>query len=181
MTVISIATPATENRRVARSLVRSALRETLAALLGQPAASIALVSPSGGAIRVASPLFPLSLSISHSTGISVAAICQGLAIGIDVMQIEAVTPGQTEWMRLAGDYLGPQVKAKLQNAPPETFPSVFAQAWTDFEAALKCLGLGLTEWSPKLASRLASCRVVALDLPANYCGSIATAAGDTRR
>ena len=181
MTVISIATPATGNRRVARSLVRSALRETLAALLGQPAASIALVSPSGGAIRVASPLFPLSLSISHSTGISVAAICQGLAIGIDVMQIEAVTPGQTEWMRLAGDYLGPQVKAKLQNAPPETFPSVFAQAWTDFEAALKCLGLGLTEWSPELASRLASCRVVALDLPANYCGSIATAAGDTRR
>ena len=181
MAVISIATPATENRRVARSLVRLALRETLAALLGQPAASIALVSPLGSAIHVDSPVCRLILSISHSPGLSVAAICQGAAIGIDVMQIEAVTQGQTEWMRLAGDYLGPQVTAKLQGAPPETFPNVFAQEWTDFEAALKCLGLGLTEWSPELANRLASCRVVALDLPANYCGSIATAAGDTRR
>ena len=181
MTVISIATPATENRRVARSLVRLALRETLAALLGQPAASIALVSPLGRAIYVDSTICPLRLSISHSPGISVAAICQGAAIGIDVMRIEAVTPGQTEWLRLAGDYLGPQVTVKLQGVPPDTFPSVFAQAWTDFEAALKCLGLGLTEWSPELASRLANCRVVALDLPANYCGSIATAAGDTRR
>jgi 4'-phosphopantetheinyl transferase len=160
-------------------LVRSALRETLAALLGQPAASIALVSPLEGAIQVASPLFPLRLSISHSPGVSVAAICQGAAIGVDVMQIEAVTPEHTEWMRLAGDYLGPQVTAKLQSAPLATFPSVFAQAWTDFEAALKCLGLGLTEWSPELASRLASCRVVVLDLPANYCGSIATGATDS--
>ncbi|MBC7598109.1 MAG: 4'-phosphopantetheinyl transferase superfamily protein [Polaromonas sp.] len=179
MTVISIATPATENRRVARSLVRSALRETLAVLLGQPAASIALVSPLGRVIHVDSTTCPLSLSISHSPGISVAAICQGAAIGIDVMQIEAVTPGHPDWLRLASDYLGPQVTANLQSAPPATFQSVFAQAWTDFEAALKCLGLGLTEWSPELASRLASCRVMALDLPASYCGSIATVAGDS--
>jgi 4'-phosphopantetheinyl transferase len=181
MTVISIATPATENRRVARSLIRSALRETLAALLGQPAASIALVSPLGRAIYVDSTICPLSLSIGHSPGISVAAICQGAAIGIDVMQIEAVTHGHPDWLRLAGDYLGPQVTAKLHSAPPATFQSVFVQAWTDFEAALKCLGLGLTEWSPELSSRLASCRIMALDLPASYCGSIATVAGDTRR
>ena len=181
MTVISIATPATENRRVARSLVRSALREVLAVLLGQPAASIVLVSPHGHAIQVDSPICRLSLSISHSPGLSVAAICQGAAIGIDVMQIEAVSQGQTEWMRLAADYLGPRLTAKLLSTPPATFQSVFVQAWTDFEAALKCLGLDLTEWSPELASRLASCRVKALDLPDNYCGSIATAAGDTRR
>ena len=179
MAVISIATPTTENRRVARSLVRSALREALAILLGQPAASIALVSPPGGAIQVASPLCSLSLSIGHSPGLSVAAICQGAAIGIDVMQIEAVTLGHPEWMRLAGDYLGPQVTAILQSAPPATLQSAFAQAWTDFEAAIKCQGLGLTEWSPELASRLASCRILALDLPAGYCGSIATAATDS--
>ena len=179
MAVINIATPATEKRQVARSLVRSALRETLAVLLGQPAASIALTSPPGGAIQVDSTLFQLSLSISHSPGMSVAAICQGAAIGIDVMQIEAVTLGHPEWMRLAGHYLGPQVTAKLQSAPSATLPSAFAQAWTDFEAVLKCLGLGLTEWSPALATRLASCRILALDLPAGYCGSIATGAADS--
>ena len=179
MAVINIATPVTEKRQVARSLVRSALRETLAVLLGQPAASIALVSPLGSAIHVDSPVLSLSLSISHSPGMSVAAICQGAAIGIDVMQIEAVTLGHPERMRLASDYLGPQVTAKLQSAPPATLSSAFAQAWTDFEAALKCLGLSLTEWSPELASRLASCRVMALDLPANYCGSVATAPTDS--
>lgn len=174
--VIRIATPATENRQIARSRVRCALRETLAVLLGQPAASIVLTSPPGGAIYADSSVCQLSLSISHSPGMSVAAICQGAAIGIDVMQIEAITPGYPEWMRLAGDYLGPQVAAKLQRAPSAAFPNVFAQAWTDFEAALKCLGMGLTEWSPELAGRLASCRVLALDLPANYCGSVATRA-----
>ena len=179
MAVINIATPVTEKRQVARSLVRSALRETLAVLLGQPAASIALTSPPGGAIQVDSTLFQLSLSISHSPGMSVAAICQGAAIGIDVMQIEAVTLGHPERMRLASDYLGPQVTAELQSAPPATLSSAFAQAWTDFEAVLKCLGLGLTEWSPALATRLASCRILALDLPAGYCGSIATGAADS--
>ena len=179
MAVINIATPVTEKRQVARSLVRSALRETLAVLLGQPAASIALTSPPGGAIQVDSTLFQLSLSISHSPGMSVAAICQGAAIGIDVMQIEAVTLGHPERMRLASDYLGPQVTAELQSAPPATLSSAFAQAWTDFEAVLKCLGLGLTEWSPALATRLASCRILALDLPVGYCGSIATGAADS--
>ena len=175
MAVIRIATPVTENREVARSLTRSALLETLAVLLDQPAASIILISPPGKAIQVDSTCFQLNVSISHSPGVSVAAICQNAAIGVDVMQIDAMTLAHPEWLRLAGDYLGPQVKAKLQSAPPPTFPGLFAQAWTGFEATLKCLGLGLTEWSPELSRRLASCHVMALDLPANYCGSVATA------
>ena len=175
MAVMRIATPVTENREVARSLTRSALRETLAVLLDQPAASIILISPPGKAIQVNSTFFQLNVSISHSPGVSVAAICQNAAIGVDVMQIDAMNLAHPEWLRLAGDYLGPQVKAKLQSAPSAIFPSLFAQAWTGFEAALKCLGLGLTEWSPELARRLASCHVMALDLSANYCGSVATA------
>ena len=175
MAVIRIATPITENREFARSLTRSALLETLAVLLDQPTASIILISPPGKAIQVDSTCFQLNVSISHSPGVSVAAICQNAAIGVDVMQIDAMTVAHPEWLRLAGDYLGPQVKAKLQSAPPPTFPGLFAQAWTGFEATLKCLGLGLTEWSPELSRRLASCHVMALDLPANYCGSVATA------
>ena len=176
MAVIRIATPATENRTAARSLVRSALRETLALLLGQPAASITLVSPVGRAIWVDSTPLQLRLSISHSPGVSVAAICRGASVGTDVMRVEAATYEHLDLMRLARDYLGPQATALLQCTPPETFPSAFGQAWTGFEAALKCLGLALTEWSPELAIQLARCRVFALDLPADYCGSVAIAA-----
>lgn len=176
MAVISVPTPATENRMLARQLVRSALRETLAVLLDQPAASVALLSPPGAAIQVHSTPFQLGLSISHSPGMSVAALCRGAAIGTDVMRVDASTHGHSDVMRLACDYLGPQVTALLQSIPPETFPRAFAQAWTDFEAALKCLGLALTEWSPELGKQLARCRVLALNLPANHCGSVATAA-----
>lgn len=176
MAVISVPTPANENRLVARNLVRSALRETLGALLDQPAASIALASRPGGAIRINSTPFRLSLSISHSPGVSVAAIYRGASIGTDVMRIETDPQEPLDWMRLACDYMGPQVTALLQTTPPETFPSAFARAWTGFEASLKCLGLALTEWSPELGKQLAWCRVVGLNLPANYCGSVAIGA-----
>lgn len=174
--VISVPTPATENRTAARSLVRSALRETLAVVLGQPAASIALMSPVGRAVWVDSTPLQLRLSISHSPGVSVAAICRGASVGTDVMRVEAATYEHSDLMRLARDYLGPQETVLLKCTPPETFPSAFGQAWTGFEAALKCLGLALTEWSPELAMQLTRCRVLALDLPPNYCGSVATSA-----
>ena len=177
MTVIRVATPSTENRPLARSLVRSALRETLGAWLDRPAASFDLVSPPGKAVWVASSPVQLHLSVSHSPGWSVAAICRdvgvGVGVGVDMMRLDAGPEKGADGMRLANDYLGPQVTARLQGTAPEIFPSAFAQAWTGFEAALKCLGLGLTEWSPELGQRLAGCRVAALDLPAHCCGSVA--------
>lgn len=173
MTVISVPSPVTTNRLLARDLVRAALRQTLAAFLCQPLASITLVSLSGQAIRVDSPLAHLHLSVSHMPGMSVAAISRGAAIGVDVMLVERDAAAMPDWARVALDYLGPAVSDRLQRTPPAQRPAAFAQAWTNFEACLKCLDLGLTEWTPVLAQQLATCRDMPLDLPENCRGAIA--------
>ena len=173
MTVISVPTPATTNRWLARNLIRTAVRETLAVFLDQPAASITLVSRPGQAIWVDSPLARLQVSVSHMPGVSVAAIGRGAAIGVDVMHVDPGAEGMPDWARVALDYLGPTVTDLLQNTSHAQRPAAFAQAWTRFEAGLKCLGLALTEWSPVLEQQLAACRVMALALPENCRGAIA--------
>ena len=164
LTVIGVATPDSTDRTLARALVRTALCETLAAFLDRPAASITLVSQPGQAIAVKAPI-PLSLSLSHAAGVSVAALHRGLDVGIDVMRLEDGVAATLDWLRVARDYLGPDVTARLQATSAAECPAAFVQAWTRLEACLKCLGLGLTEWSPALAAQLAICRVTALDFP----------------
>lgn len=173
MTVISVATPATTNRLLARELIRTALRETLAAFLDQPAAAITLVSPPGQAIWVECPLVQLHISVSHMPGMSVAALSRGAAVGVDLMPIHQSADEMPDWEPVALDYLGPAVAVLLQNTPPAQRPAAFAQAWTRFEACLKCRGLALTEWTHSLAQQLATCHVMALDLPENCRGAIA--------
>ena len=56
---------------------------------------------------------------------------------------------------------------------PAQRPGVFAEAWTRLESCLKCVGLPLTEWNPRLAQQLLNCHVMGLDLPESCCGSIA--------
>ncbi len=176
LTVISVPTPVTTSRLLARNLIRAALCETLAVFLGQPAASVRLVSHAGRAIRVdalPAPLARLHVSLSHAPGMSVAAIGRGAAVGVDVMHVQRGAEGMSDWARVALDYLGPTTTVLLQRTSPEQLPAAFAQAWTRFEACLKCAGLALTEWTPVLEKRLASCRVMALALPENSRGSIA--------
>jgi 4'-phosphopantetheinyl transferase len=176
--VISVPTPLTAHRGLARELVRTALRETLAVFLNQPVASITLVSRPGQAIGLASPLAHLQISVSHMPGLSVAAMAQGVAVGVDVMDVQQSTEDALpDWAAVALDYLGPDVAAGLKNTLPAQRPAAFAHAWTHFEASLKCLGLALTEWTPALAQQLATCRVTALALPDPYRGAIAIASG----
>lgn len=173
MTVISIATPATNHRLRARELIRTALLETLAAFLHQPAASFSLVSRPGQGIEVGPLLAGLHVSVSHMPGMSVAAIARGVAVGIDVMPILQGAQAMPDWEPVALDYLGPAVTALLKHTAPLLRPAAFAQAWTHYEASLKCQGLALTEWRPMLAHQLATCRVMALALPEHCRGAIA--------
>lgn len=173
LTVISVPTPDTTDRTWARKLVRDALQQTLGALLGQPAASVALVSRPGEAIAVDSPLMPLGLSVSHAPELSIAAICRNASVGIDLMRLQDGMEADANWLGVARDYLGPHVAAGLQVTAPADYPVAFTQAWTRFEAGLKCLGLALTEWSPELAQQLATCQTWALDFAANPGGLVA--------
>ena len=172
-TVISLVTPETTLRHAARARVRSAFQDVLGALLYRPAASIALISQPGQAILLDLPETRIGLSVSHAPGLTVAAIRVGGAIGIDLIRIEPGVAELPDWERVAQDYLGPQSCRQLATLPPAQRAAAFAQAWTRWEAGLKCLGLGLTEWTPALESRLASCVVRALAVPDHYGAAMA--------
>lgn len=172
LTVIGIAAPDSPLRQTARAHLRGALCDTLGSLLERPAASIPLRSQPGLAPVLNLPDARISLSLSHAEGLSVAALHAGGAVGVDVMRVlPDVLP---DWAAVARDYLGPPTCDQLAAVAPAQRALAFAQAWTRWEAGLKCLGLALTEWTPGLAQRLALCRITPLALPAPYCGALAT-------
>ena len=172
LTVIGRETPLTASRAEARVAIRQALTQTLAAFFKQPTTAVTLVSRPGQALRVMVPgAGPVQVSISHMAGFSLAAIRIGGAVGVDVMAAQApLLPG---WELVALDYLGPQAAAALHRTAPAEQATAFAQAWVAWEARLKCLGLGLTEWTPSLALRLSACDVHELALPPGLCGALA--------
>ena len=167
--VISVETPLTTIRHIARQRIRSALSEALGILLAQPAQSVALISEPGQPIRLGLPKQQCGLSISHEPGLSVAAINLCGAIGIDLMR-----PGDVpDWQQVALDYLGPQICKRIREHPENRRAHAFAQEWTRYEACLKCLGLGIDEWHPALQSKLQRCNVTELALPDGIVGAVA--------
>lgn len=178
-TIISVPTPHTTDRELARHLIRTALRQTVADFLEQPVTTIYLASRPGQGIWLDTALMPgvlplpLNLSVSHAPGLSVAALGWGVAVGVDVMQLAPDAAEMPDWQQVAQDYLGPIVTESLRQTAPAQRSAAFAQAWTHVEACLKCLNLPLTEWTPALAQQLASCRAMALALPEQAYGCLA--------
>jgi len=163
--VVAIDTPDTPIRDTARQLVRTVLREILG--------DVELVSAPGQPIRLARPDSPLSISVSHETGLSVLAIRRSGPVGIDLLRL----PDNPDWKAqipvLARDYLGPQIAQRIAHLPPAEQMAHFARAWAEHEASLKCRGLPLEEWSPALVEKLSPCRVRQLVMPTGYIGAIA--------
>lgn len=172
LTVIRITAPDTAIRPAARAHIRVAVCDTLGSLLERPAASIPLHSQPGRSLVLDLPDTHIGLSLSHAEGLSVAALHVGGPVGVDVMRV--LPDALPDWLVVARDYLGPQTVDQLAAVAPAQRAWAFAQAWTRWEASLKCLGLALTEWTPALAQCLASCRITPLELPAPYCGALAT-------
>jgi 4'-phosphopantetheinyl transferase len=171
--VISVDTPRTTLRDAARVQLRGAVRDVLGLQLNRSPASIGLISVPGQAIGVDLPGHAISVSASHEVGMSVAAIGRGAAIGVDVMRL----PQEFDWQPLARDYLGPQAWATLARMPQHEQLPAFTREWTRLEAALKCLGLGLQEWSASLARQIQACRIIGLELPAGLFGAVACGPG----
>ena len=89
------------------------------------------------------------------------------------MHVGGLAADMPDWAQVALDYLGPAEAAQLHISSPAHRPAAFAEAWTRHEACLKCFGLELTEWTPALASQLASCQVMGLSLPDHCRGTVA--------
>ncbi len=168
--ICCVPVPAAAPRHEARRLVRLVVQARLGELFAMPAAAVQLFASPGQPVRLAPPLAQVGVSFSHDAGLSLAAINQGGAVGVDLM---CCPPPWDDLADLARDYLGPQLAATLAEMPATARQRTFAQAWTAHEASLKCLGLPLAEWSPALAERLATCRACALPLPAGWVASVA--------
>lgn len=169
--VLMLVTPATTLRDEARALVRTALRSCLAPLLDCVPATVPLHIEPGQAPRLDVPGRSIHLSISHEAGLTLAAVRDGGRVGVDLMR--ATDAALPDWQATAHDYLGPEATARILAVSAAQRPRAFARAWTRHEAALKCLGLPLSEWTPALARTLASCDLTDLALPAGYVGAVA--------
>ena len=167
--VISVTTPSSTLRDTARAQLRGAVREVLGLRLHRAPETIALLCVPGEAIRVDLPGHAISLSASHESGISVAAIRQGGPVGIDIMRL----PEEFDWQPVARDYLGLQAFAKLERMPQHEQLPAFTREWTRLEAALKCLGIGLQESNVSLERQIRACHIIRLELPAGLFGSVA--------
>lgn len=119
----------------------------------------------GDARHAAVTPLDIGISISHESGLSLAAINLRGAIGVDLMRVQDIA----DWEIVARDYLGPDAARVLNSIPATRRASAFATAWTAREASLKCLGLPLQEWTPLGLP----CRQQELLIPDGYAGSIA--------
>lgn len=132
-------------RAQARARIRLALREMAANALGLDVQRVTVGSVAGSAPRLLLDGEPCAagISLAHDGRVSVAAFHAHGAVGVDVMQVKETA----DWFDVARDYLGPQALATLMATPPDERALAFALAWTRREAALKCLGLALSEWT----------------------------------
>jgi 4'-phosphopantetheinyl transferase len=159
-------------RGAARARVRVALREALGQLAGLAPDAILLQSTPGCAPAVSYPgreQAAPGVSISHDEPLSLAAIHLHGAVGVDLMRVQAIP----DWRAVARDYLGPHATALLEALPVADRAAAFARAWCAHEARLKCHGLQLAEWTPRLAGQLDGCHCRELALPAGIKGAVA--------
>jgi 4'-phosphopantetheinyl transferase len=153
------------DRPRARVRIREAIHDALLTLTG---AAVTLHGASGEAPwALGAAGRRIGLSISHEGALSIAAIHLDGAIGVDMLHAQL----PADALAVALDYLGPDAAQALTMADPAARPAVFAAAWTDHEARLKCLGIDLGEWDAN--PRLALCQVFALDLPEGLIGTLA--------
>lgn len=171
--VWALPTPPGAARDVVRALARAALGELLAALQGdaisEPRGKVPLTNVRGEPPRA--PGRPdLHLSLSHAEGLSLLA-CHSAPVGVDVQALPVQADAAT-----AALFLGPHWHlAQSGQALAAPISIVFAAAWTQHEARLKCAGVPLVEWSDALAARLAHYRCAPLQSAAlsGWCAALA--------
>ena len=108
-------------------------------------------------------------SISHETGLSIAAVAPDSKVGLDIVLIDP----HIDWQSVSQLYMGPQAYLAITNMPPDQQAGHFSLLWACHEARLKCHGIALSEWSPQLERTLVDCQVHSLNLPSGYAGAVA--------
>ncbi len=169
--VIAVRTLPTTLRSQARKLIRIAIRQVLAKKLSCPYAEIKLTSELGQSLKLSQPRQNIGLSISHESSLTLAAINMNGGVGVDLIDVNSI-PNDHEIYILANEYLGTQLAEYISLLPSELQNHAFAQAWTEFEARLKCLEKSLTEWTPSSALKLNTLAIRSLNMPDSYIGTV---------
>ena len=169
--MIAVRTLPTTLRSQARKLIRMAITQVLADKLSCSYAEIKLISQSGQSLKLSQPRQSIELSISHESGLSLAAINVNGKVGLDLIDVKSI-PNNNEIYKLASEYLGTQVAEYLSLLPSELQKHAFANAWTEFEARLKCQEKSLTEWAPSSALQLNTLSTRPLKLQESYIGTV---------
>ena len=174
--VLSLAVACGAKRELARAQLRQAVIEFLAALYRLTPSAIGIPTRPGQALQLAfsadlvdSP--KVYLSFSHQADLSIAVLDWSAPVGIDLMSFSQ----DFDWQLPARDYLGPFALRRILDHPANQQLEAFADEWTRLEAGLKCLGLGLVEWSAGLEKKISACRFFPLQLPAGLSGTVARA------
>ena len=171
MIVIAVRTVPTTLRFQARKLIRIAIRQVIAKKLACQYTEVKFISELGQSLKLAQPRQNIGLSISHESGLSLAAINMHGRVGVDLIDIKTI-PNKSEIDTLALEYLGAELAEYLSHLSCEEQNHAFAQAWTEFEARLKCQEECLTEWIPPSALQLNTLAARSLSLPENYIGTV---------
>lgn len=165
------ATPHAQERDHARAMARTALRQALATHLGCAPQALHVSDERGTPPRLgwaaggATPLDSIGLSISHAPGLTLAAWCPHGAVGVDVQAVPHAAVRADLW-QTATLFLAPNQLEMLDGqASDASFLEAFTRCWAAHEAALKCAGLALAEYSPALAARLHGVQAAPLTLP----------------
>jgi 4'-phosphopantetheinyl transferase len=170
--VIAVKTPPTTLRDKARQLVRLAIRQVLAEKLSFPLADIEFISEPGQALKLLQPKQNVGLSVSHESGLSLAAINMNGKVGVDLLAINNSLT-KNEIYSLSTDYLGHQKAEYLSSLPMNKQNYAFAIAWTELEALLKCKEENLIEWCPSREKRLDNFSTRTLRVPEGYVATVA--------
>ena len=165
--LISMTTDPSASRAQARLGIRAHLRDALGEWLDLKPHAITFISEPGKPPRVIIDGEPEpGLSISHETGLSLAAVNLQGPVGVDLMKPQDIA----DWLIVSKDYLGPTITCQLLATPDTQRTLAFTKAWCQREALLKLHGQPLME-SAALPV-LAGC-VGQIDLPLPWVAMVA--------
>jgi 4'-phosphopantetheinyl transferase len=92
----------------------------------------------------------LSFNISHSAGLAVYALARDAPLGVDVEALHR-RPSRDD-LALAEHLFGAELAGRLRALAPAERRREFLREWVRHEAALKCLGVGLSGPPPSQAA-----------------------------
>ncbi|MGB4811331.1 MAG: hypothetical protein WBP13_02465 [Methylophilaceae bacterium] len=170
--VIAVLTPQTNLRASARVQIREALKQALAEWLNCTVDDFTFISELGKPLKFLHPNLEIWLSISHESGLSIAAINRLGRVGIDLMLIDSAPKGDETYV-VATEYFGKNKADEIASLPFELQKQAFAQSWTALEARFKCQEQQIVEWHLS-KSNSNNFLTQSLALPEGYTGNVVT-------